>query len=257
MMAPDLDLARRYIHTQPPPGRLILCAVTGAHMYGFPSPDSDLDLKGMHLLPTEQLLGLRPNTDAHDITAVHEGVECDLTTNEIGRSLALLLNGNGNMLERILSPLQVIRSTELDELQGLAQSAICKRFARHYGGFFKGCRREHEREPTAKTMLYSYRAALTGIHLMNTGELEPNLATLGPEYGFRDVADLIALKAAGTEHGALPADLDAHHRNRWPALQDALDRAEANTTLSAEATNTGDIERWLVAARLVDLDRRT
>ena len=80
----------------------MLCAVSGAHVYGFPSPDSDLDLKGIHLAPTRELLGLRPDLAVHDLTALHRGVECDLTTNEAGSALSLLLNGNGNMLERIL-----------------------------------------------------------------------------------------------------------------------------------------------------------
>ncbi len=43
MLTPDLDLARRFIATHPPPGRLLLCGITGAHHYGFPSPDSDID----------------------------------------------------------------------------------------------------------------------------------------------------------------------------------------------------------------------
>ena len=30
--------------------------VSGAHAYGFPSPDSDFDLKGAHVVPTECLL---------------------------------------------------------------------------------------------------------------------------------------------------------------------------------------------------------
>jgi uncharacterized protein len=255
MMIPDLELARRFVAVQPPPGRVVVCAVTGAHMYGFPSPDSDLDLKGMHLLPTTSLLGLRTDTDAHDITEIFEAVECDLTTNELGRALALLLSGNGNMLERILSPIQLFDSPELAELQLLARDAISKRFARHYGGFFKGCCREHELRRTAKTMLYSYRAAMTGVHLLRSGVLEANVMTLAPHYGFDDVAELVALKGSGAEHGPLPNDLHAHHVSRWPALQTMLDEAEADSTLPEISANVDAIEAWLVARRLADLNR--
>ncbi|MEZ4465912.1 MAG: nucleotidyltransferase domain-containing protein [bacterium] len=56
---PDLDLGRRFVAERGPAGQVLLCAVTGAHLYGFPSPDSDLDLKGIHLAPTPTLLGLQ------------------------------------------------------------------------------------------------------------------------------------------------------------------------------------------------------
>ncbi len=58
MLTPDLEIGRRFVDGNKPPGQMLLCAVTGSHHYGFPSPDSDLDLKGIHLSPIESLLGL-------------------------------------------------------------------------------------------------------------------------------------------------------------------------------------------------------
>ena len=40
------------------PYPLVFATVSGAHLYGFPSPDSDWDLRGVHLLPPRELLGL-------------------------------------------------------------------------------------------------------------------------------------------------------------------------------------------------------
>ena len=34
--------------------------MSGAHLYGFASPDSDVDLRGAFLLPAQALLGLHP-----------------------------------------------------------------------------------------------------------------------------------------------------------------------------------------------------
>ena len=36
----------------------LVVALSGAHAYGFPSPDSDLDLKSIHVAPTADLVGL-------------------------------------------------------------------------------------------------------------------------------------------------------------------------------------------------------
>jgi predicted nucleotidyltransferase len=249
---PDVDVARRFVAAHPPPGRLVQCGVSGAHAYGFPSADSDLDLKGIHLVPTRTLLGLQPDVAVHDLTEVYDGVECDLTTNEAGSALSLLLNGNGNMLERILSRFQLVSSAETVELQALARGAISRRFARHYAGFFRGCCREHEREPTAKALLYSYRVALTGIHLLRTGELDADVTALAPRYGF-DVDELVTIKREGTEHGGLDRTIDEAHRAAWPVLEAELAAAEAASPLPPEATNRVELETWLVETRLADL----
>lgn len=110
-------------------------------------------------------------------------------------------------------------------------------------------------EPTAKTMLYSYRVALTGIHLLSTGELETEVVVLAPGYGYHDLDELVAIKGAGPEQGPLPEALDRHHRARWPVLDAQLAEAEATTRLPPEAPNRDEVEAWLVATRLADLER--
>src|SRR5437899_2963707 len=40
------------------PYRLLFATISGAHLYGFPSPDSDFDLRGAHVLPLEKVVGL-------------------------------------------------------------------------------------------------------------------------------------------------------------------------------------------------------
>lgn len=252
---PALEIGRSFLAAHPPAGRLVLCALTGSHLYGFPSPDSDLDLKGIHLAPTRAVLGLYPRLDAHDLTEVHRGVECDLTTNEVGAALGLLLAGNGNMLERILSPHQLLGGPEVAELQALARGSVSARAARHYAGFFRGCQREHERQPTVKSLLYCYRAALTGIHLLATGRVETDLTGLAAEHGPGDVVELVGLKRSGAEHGGLDENLDQLHRARWPALAERLAEAEAATHLPPAAPNIAEVDAWLVATRLADLDQ--
>lgn len=43
------------------PYPLLLASVSGTHLYGFPSPDSDVDLRACHVLPIKAMLGLSPN----------------------------------------------------------------------------------------------------------------------------------------------------------------------------------------------------
>src|SRR5437867_5497506 len=46
----------RIVAAQPYP--LLFATISGAHLYGFPSPDSDFDLRGAHVLPLEKVIGL-------------------------------------------------------------------------------------------------------------------------------------------------------------------------------------------------------
>jgi uncharacterized protein len=254
MLTADLELARAYVAHNPPPGIVLTVAVTGAHLYGFPSPNSDLDLKGIHLAPSRELLGLHGSTAPHDHTEVFRDVECDLTTNEAADALRLLVNGNGNMLERILSPLQLFPSSDLIELQELALGSLSRRCAKHYGGFLKGMRRELTNEPSVKGLLYAYRVALTGIHVLRSGEVEPNVTVLAPSFGLGSPLDeLVARKRAGDEHASIPRDLVAAHDPILDRLTQQLIEVEATSNLAPDATNIDAINNWLVGRRLQDV----
>ena len=39
------------------PYPLLFVTISGAHLYGFPSPDSDYDLRGVHVLPVREVVG--------------------------------------------------------------------------------------------------------------------------------------------------------------------------------------------------------
>jgi predicted nucleotidyltransferase len=246
--APDLERARRYLATAPTSNPLVL-AITGSHFYGFPSHDSDLDLKGIHITPTAELVSLDPPGDTLDFLGDFEGTEVDYTSHEIGFALKLLIKGNGNVLERVLSPHQVATSMERDKLEELAREAISKRFYSHYRGFMATMRDQHlkaERK-TAKGLLYVYRSALTGIHLLLTGDCVGDITFLAPKYGFHRVADLIERKRSGVEHGLLedatPWEPDL------PLLDSALEQAFHDSKLPEVSENLGDLSSFLVSMR--------
>ncbi len=74
----DLDPAslRPIVEEQPYP--VVFATVSGAHLYGFASRDSDVDLRGVHLLPAELVVGLRTGPQTLDRSWVRDGVEMDL-----------------------------------------------------------------------------------------------------------------------------------------------------------------------------------
>jgi uncharacterized protein len=245
---PDLAVGRRFLAAQGAPGAFLV-GVTGAHYYGFPSADSDLDLKGIHVLPTREIVSLKPPPDAVDFLGVFEGVEIDYTSQELVAALRLLLKGNGNMLERILSPFQLLDSPAVKELQALAAGSVSQRFFHHYRGFFGRTRDDwRAAQPrTVKGLLYAYRSALTGIHLLRTGECIGDVTRLAPLYGFERVSELVVLKARGCEHGAIEdaGEFDADLELLDPLLEASRDVSP----LPAEAPNVDALDDFLVRMR--------
>jgi len=100
----DERLARQ-VQSHPYP--LLFVTISGAHLYGFPSPDSDFDLRGVHLLPLEKVLGLDVADETVESSGVREGLEIDLVTHDAKKFFGLLLKKNGYVLEQLYSPLVV------------------------------------------------------------------------------------------------------------------------------------------------------
>jgi predicted nucleotidyltransferase len=254
---PDLGVARRFVEDSEIPGRLVLGGITGSHHYGFPSPDSDLDIKTIHLAPTASLLGLTSPAEAYERLEVFEGIECDLTSNEARQALHLLLRGNGNMLERILCPYQLVQTPEVEALQALARGAISKRFYGHYAGFFRAMCKDFENaeRPTAKQVLYAYRVAATGIHLLTSGNLEADLSVLAEECGIPEALPLIEVKRQTAEQVALDPSDARGHRTSLERLGNALEGALEASELPEEPPNRDACDNWLVEARKAELTR--
>ncbi|SOD87619.1 DNA polymerase beta superfamily protein [Streptomyces sp. Ag109_G2-15] len=222
----DLDLAP-VIAEQPDP--LLFATVSGAHLYGFPSQDSDLDLRGAHLLPTADLVGLREPEETRSRAWVRFGVEMDLVTHDVRKFVRLMLRRNGYVLEQLLSPLVAHTTEEHRELIALVPGVLTGHHAHHYRGFAVTQWRLFEKTGELKPLLYTFRVLLTGVHLMRSGEVQAHLPTLleqvdAPNY----LPELIAAKAEqehGTtdiEHARVEADVERLH-----AVLDAAQAASA------------------------------
>lgn len=208
----------RIVAAQPYP--LLFATISGAHLYGFPSPDSDFDLRGAHLLPLKQIVGLDVTDETVECSKIIEGLEMDIVSHDVKKFFGLLLKKNGYVLEQLFSPLIVHTTPEHSELKEIARpeagrtGVITRHHSHHYFGFSETQWKlfEKERPRRVKPLLYVYRVLLTGIHLMRTGEVNANLVELNTEFKLPYICDLVARKSAG-EHTSLDdADLEFHHR---------------------------------------------
>lgn len=234
------------VDTHPYP--LLFATVSGAHLYGFPSQDSDYDLRGAHILPVVELVGLEEPRETIEVSDETQGIELDLVTHDIKKFFRLLLKKNGYVLEQLYSPLIIHTCDEHAELKEIAKNCITRHHSHHYFGFADTQWRLFLKEEPKriKPLLYVYRVLLTGISLMKTGIIEANLLTLNEKFSLPYISELVSKKLSAEHQNLDDTDLEFHHRE-YERLRKELEAAFADSHLpespSAEAALSDLLKR--------------
>lgn len=231
--AKTIDNDKLIAHVQSHPYPLLFATISGAHLYGFPSADSDFDLRGVHLLPLETVVGLDEGDQTIEKEGIYDGLEIDLVTHDASKFFALMLKRNGYVLEQIFSPLVVFATPDHEELKSIAANCITKHHAHHYFGFAATQWKLFGKEspPRVKPLLYVFRVLLTGIHLMRTGEIEANILRLNETAGLSYIDELVDRKSNGPEKGTLDAADLAFYEGEYERLTAELERSHGSCTL--------------------------
>jgi len=231
---------------------MVFVTVSGAHLYGFPSPDSDYDLRGVHVLPIRDVVGLDIGTETIEVSEDRDGVQLDLVTHDITKFFRLLLKKNGYVLEQLYSPLIVYTTPEHAELKEIAQGCITRHHSHHYLGFaeteWKLLNKENPKK--IKPLLYLYRVLLTGIHLMRTGKVEANLEYLNRVFKLPYIPELISRKLAGAEKSILEDADMAFHDKEYMRLRAELEKASEDSKLPDRPSSKEALNDLLVRVRL-------
>lgn len=253
-MQPERNRLRELIaqcHPHARASQLLFATISGAHLYGFPSADSDFDVRGVHLTPLSQLLALQAPPDTHTVMEQVDGLELDLVTHEVRKFFQLLLKRNGYVLEQLLSPLVVVTGEWHKELLALSPGLLTKALHLHYLGFAQNQWKELNRQQPwrVKLLLYTFRTLLTGIHLMRTGETQANLQVLNEEFQFSWIQDLIALKTEANEQ-VTASGLDAPFLQRqYHLLCKQLAEESERSHLPEQPRGVADLQDLLLRIR--------
>jgi len=227
----------------------VFAAISGAHLYGFASLDSDVDLRGAFLHPARELLGLFPPPETISVDD-QTAIDLDWVAHDLRKFSRLMTRHNGYVLEQLFSPLIVVGGPEHEELRELGRGCITRPTARHYQGFASGRRKRlREPDPTVKHLLYAYRVLLTGIHLMRTGEVVANIQVLNEHFRLPEVDELTARKRAGAESMTLDAADLARFEPLLEKLESTLSAAHDQSSLPLEPTSTEALNDFVVRLR--------
>lgn len=219
-------------------GRLIYLTISGSHLYGFPSRNSDIDYRGCYQADTNQFLGLRQPKDVIDIKVEDN----DICLFEIKKEIGLSLNSNCNVLEHINSN-PILSTAEFLRMKQLINNAYGKNgLYNSYKGmatfnYKKFCLQGRN---TVKKYLYVFRGLMAGTYALQTGQIQPNITKLNSYFKIPVVDELVHLKQGNEEEMPLPPDLDtgiieneinnlfrkideAYNRSKIPDNPDPLD----------------------------------
>lgn len=190
--------------------RLLMAIESGSRAWGFPSPDSDYDVRFLYIRPRRDYLALTPVRDVIERPIVDE---IDLNGWDLRKALGLLLKHNAVLSEWIESPIRYIADDPVvARLANLANGHFDARgYARHYASLGRGTVERWlgpEGEIAVKRYFYALRPALSVRVLRLDPSRRPPMS-MGPLMEAAQIAprlvdqinELIARKAMTKEAG--------------------------------------------------------
>lgn len=174
--------------------------VSGSHLYGYASEDSDIDIRGFHVAPGEQYMKLQTPKEQFELNGAgqfkfldfddsleYDGGELDLVSYELRKFGKLLRKMNFNVAEWVTTiENQIFSATnpeiyELIDLVNKYKGGLVK----HYYGMAKS---NHQRwlcedgkgqyTPTRKKYLYVFRGLLGTLCVLKKDIIQPNIRHL-------------------------------------------------------------------------------
>lgn len=247
-----LDQSLIESHLQRHPHPLLFVTMSGAHLYGFESADSDYDLRGCHVTPLRLALRMAAPSETFEVMDRDSPIEIDVVTHDIRKFFSLLLRNNGYVLEQICSPIVLHAAPEFEELRALTPRCITRNHRHHFLRFAENQWEQVVKggRPTVKGLLYTYRVLLAGIHLMRTGQVESNLRRLNEGFRLPHIDDLIALKVAGDEKAEFHGNDLSWHEREFSRLRDELEVARSRSALPDEPSCREELDDLQVRIRM-------
>lgn len=194
--------------------KILYARETGSRAWGFPSPDSDYDVRMIYAHDIDWYLSLSDKKDT--IEFMSEDGELDITGWDIKKSLKLMWKSNGALLERVQSP---ILYREEPGIQELLQSYSKRCFApiaamHHYMGMARNSFSDVEGkdEVKLKKLFYALRATLCCKWILEKDAVPPIVfSTMVDELAFdeslkRRIRDLVEIKSGQSESYYHPAE---------------------------------------------------
>ena len=162
---------------------------SGSRAWGFPSADSDYDVRFLYVHPRDWYLSIFRHRDTIEFMREFDGTDVDYVGWDIGKALLLLHNGNPNLLSWIYSPYVYYEDAVVERVRRLAADNFRPRASFHH--HLSLARKHYDRyiKPHQTVSRKRYLYTLRGV-------LSAQLAALSvmPPIDFADLLDASPVK---------------------------------------------------------------
>ncbi len=191
--------------------RILIAVESGSRAWGFPSRDSDYDVRFVYARPIDSYLAVTPQRDV-----IERPIDAILDINgwDLRKALQLMLRSNAVLIEWLTSPVRYRSWAGADELLALARSAASlTALAHHYQSQARSAFdpvNDSDRPTRLKSYCYAVRSALAITWIGQRREAPPMevgalLAGLTlPEGLVRSIHQVIGEKREATEDATTP-----------------------------------------------------
>jgi len=235
--------------------RILLAVESGSRAWGFPSSDSDYDVRFLYVRPIEAYLAVTPLRDV-----IERPIDATLDVNgwDLRKALQLMLRSNAVLIEWLTSPVRYRNWAGADELLALARSAASLTSLTYH--YQHQAQRSFEavgegNSARLKSYCYALRSALAIAWIRQRGEAPP--MTIGaliagltlPEALVQPIRQLIAHKVESGENATMArlSSFDAF-------ITDALSAPVSETTTVARKEISARADGFLAALLLDHMD---
>jgi predicted nucleotidyltransferase len=242
-------------------GKILFLTISGSHLYGFTSRNSDVDYRGAYIAATDTLLGILESPPQYGQIIGLDDVELF----EVKKFLGLALKMNCNIWEHIYSDrLMIVKTKEFLDIRTILHSMVSKGGLYHsYEGMARGNYDKWIKtgnEYTIKKFLYVVRALLAGLYFLENKKIEPDINILNSKYGDKTVDGLVDLKRRGLEKDQLDPHTKIAEKSHILINKLFVDIDEAYTKCDLPETPTNEdflrVEAWLKKIRRNDIIKR-
>ncbi|MDR2919011.1 MAG: nucleotidyltransferase domain-containing protein [Tannerella sp.] len=192
--------------------KILYSCESGSRAWGFPSPDSDYDVRFIYLYTLEDYLTIQPKKD-HLSFPIND--ELDISGWDISKVLQLITKSNTTPFEWLQSPV-IYRENQAhkEQLWQLSQNYFCPRSnIHHYLGVARGAMETMQDEYIKiKKLFYVLRPLLAALWCVERASIAPmNILPLMDLLSGdlqEKIVSLINLKATATEGYLIKIDTD-------------------------------------------------
>lgn len=159
------------------PDNIILEGITGSVAYGLNTENSDVDIKGIYLLHTDEVLGL----DFNSTNTTKDHTEPDWVYHEVQKFMKLAMAGNPTITELLWLEDYTTMTPIGQLLVDNRELFLSKAYLKSYGGYALGQARDLNRRGGTyghgrsnryeKHTRHCFRLLLQGKELLETGKL--------------------------------------------------------------------------------------